>query len=52
MDCPSDQCCASGKDVQPVPQNVQPAGEPFVQQLDIAEHRRLLYAMLLQAIHY
>jgi len=37
-------------DVPRVPQNVRLADGPFVHQFDIAEDRRLLYAMLLQTI--
>ncbi|HEU0291122.1 MAG TPA: hypothetical protein VFR47_00195 [Anaerolineales bacterium] len=42
--------CPQG--VQCVPQNVQPTDEPFGQRFDIAEDKRLLYAMLLQVIPY
>jgi len=52
IDYPPAQCCASGKDVQRVPQNVRLAEERFVHRFDIAENRRLLYAMLLQTIPY
>ena len=50
IDCHSDQCIASGKDVQRVPQNDHLTDGPSVQQFDIAEDKRLLYAMLLQVL--